>query len=449
MELTIPVVILLMSYTAKCLSLLGMVLLLFLLHQRERGWLLLLFFVLCLHLTVKGTERAKLSMVLPQETVTILCGRVATEPVRRKNRGKGYRLELTSVVDQKGNAGSAKGVVYVITEFSDVTRGDEVALYGTFQDGYFRSSSTELLSRHRFGRGRRKFSALLERHLPQGSSGNLGALLFSGSSLDGNSSLSEAARKYGLSYLLALSGMHLGLLQLLLFPLLAFLGGKKQARFPVLFLLTLFVYSTGWKPSLLRALLFMVLSSLFGTTYGFLFSFVFLLLLEPLAITDLGTVFSFLSLAGILLFSQSLGDVLCFFLPHFPSVGEAVAASLSALVFSVPYTLSSFGSWQPMAILLAFPASFLIVLFFFLELLSLFVPQLGLLLDEALDFFVVLAEKEPLLKEENTLRYWYWMVVVIVFIKLGEMLSLHQKEIEKWMKTRLGDLKDILALWKE
>lgn len=447
MELTIPVLVFIYR-PVFVICVLGMVSLLFLLKEKERALLFLLIVALCSHLWIEGKERSSFSSVLPQDSLVVLCGRVATEPTRRKNRGKGYLLELTSAMDAKGNAGSARGTVYVISSFSDVTLGDSVTLAGSFGENFFLASSTEIRRRNVWGRGRRKIELLLERHLPKGEDGNLGALLFSGSSLDGSTALSDAARKYGLSYLLALSGMHLGLFQMLLFPLFSSFLSKRTAKLLVFCFLSFFVYSTGWKPSLFRALLFSVLAPRFGTAYGFDLSLVFLLFFQPLSAVDLGTALSFLSLAGLLLFSRPLGRIFDFFLPCFSSLGDAVAASLSALVFAAPYTLSTFGSWQPMAILLAFPASILIVVLFFLELLSLFVPALSPILQKGLGFLLQLSEKEPLLASETTLRLWWPMAVLALLAKLGEVFLLYKKRWKESLEKGLSELKDILALWK-
>ncbi|MBQ0070507.1 MAG: ComEC/Rec2 family competence protein, partial [Spirochaetales bacterium] len=222
----------------------------------------LLLLVVILHVGGEAYDASVFSSALDEQSITILCGKGSSPTTRRKSRGLGYRLRATSVLDKDGNAYSAKGDIYIISSLSDVDYGDEVALAGTMGEGYFLSQSTELLYRSPYSLVRRRFSSLLLRLFPIGEKGNLTALLLTGSSLDGTTNLTNLARQYGLSYILALSGMHLALLSLPLRPLFRFLGGIKWGDVATIFLLTFFVYSTGWKPSLIRALFFLILSTI-------------------------------------------------------------------------------------------------------------------------------------------------------------------------------------------
>ncbi|MBQ0072276.1 MAG: ComEC/Rec2 family competence protein, partial [Spirochaetales bacterium] len=193
---------------------------------------------------------------------------------------------MNAALDHDGNAYTAQGIVYVISSFSDVDFGDDIGVQGAFADTCFLVNGTTIQKRNLYGLARRRFNTLLLRLFPVGETGNLSALLLTGSSLDGSTTLIDYARQFGLSYILALSGMHLTLVTLALRPFFRFLGGHRWGDLLTFACLLFFVYSTGWKPSLTRALLFLFLSRNLPIDYSFPLSLLFLLLFFPSSVSD-------------------------------------------------------------------------------------------------------------------------------------------------------------------
>lgn len=313
------------------------------------------------------------SFSIPDEEVEYISGRVLSEPSRRKNRDIGYKLELVYAVDGNGSVFTSKGAIYVISDFADCHRGDRVILHGALAEkGYFLADSTESDSRASFSSVRSKvLDWIYSSFRIEG--GALAAMLLLGSDENGDSELTALARKGGLSHLLALSGMHLSIIATLLSGPFRRLFGKRISGTLVLSVLILFSYLSGWRPSLTRALLFRVLSAIYPAAHAFPLSMVFLLLLMPSSVLDLGAAFSFIALAGILSLSEKINAYSFYLLPVSHSVSSSISASLSALIFSVPLSFMTFGEYQLYAVLTGTIATLMITVYMYLSIASLLV----------------------------------------------------------------------------
>ena len=159
----------------------------------------------------------------------------------------------------------------------------------------------------------------------------------------------QVFRASGGAHLLALSGLHVGILYLFLSKLLWPLGNSPIARC-VRYVLTvllagLFTLMTGASPSLVRALLFIVVnetSRLFNRPRDGLqvlsAALLVQLVLNPSAISSLGFQLSYLAMAGIFL----LYPVLEAWYPEGPRIDpvrriwQAAALSISCQIFTAP-----------------------------------------------------------------------------------------------------------------
>ena len=186
-----------------------------------------------------------------------------------------------------------------------------------------------------------------------------------------------AFRRSGASHLLALSGLHMGILYLLFDSLTKPLGGSRPAKL-IRFLLILggagfFTLMTGAGPSIVRAFLFIGLNEtlrILGrprkATRVFCVALLIQLVLDPGVIRSLGFQLSYLAMAGIFL----LYPVLEKWYPEgsrynpFRWMWKAAAMSISCQVFTAPLAwlrFHTFPKWFLLTNLLAIPLTSLTV----------------------------------------------------------------------------------------
>lgn len=168
--------------------------------------------------------------------------------------------------------------------------------------------------------------------------------------------LADGFLKSGSLHVLALSGMHAGILAALVTGLLFFLPWKTVRFLAAAALLVAFQILAGWLPSLLRA------TSMFliGGAAALLdrdaeplnllaLSALPILLLNPYDASSLSFQLSYLALAGIFLVTPLAGRPLSGLVPGF--LLSPVALSLGALAATTPLLLASTGSFYPSGIL--------------------------------------------------------------------------------------------------
>ncbi|MBN2050501.1 MAG: ComEC/Rec2 family competence protein [Spirochaetales bacterium] len=174
-------------------------------------------------------------------------------------------------------------------------------------------------------------------------------------------------RQAGCSHILALSGMHVGIitgfLSLLIRPLL---GKRLSILFLYIFIFA-YLFLTGFGPSLNRsALMFLFLSapSFFSRKPSSLqvlsLSFVVLAILSPVSVKSLSFQLSFLALGGILLIGRVVLPALSY-LP--PWLKYPLSASLGAQLASSPLVATVFGIIYPAGMLASLVITPLVTLF--------------------------------------------------------------------------------------
>jgi competence protein ComEC len=184
-------------------------------------------------------------------------------------------------------------------------------------------------------------------------------------------------RDSGASHLLALSGLHMGILYLLLSRLLGPLGNSLHAkcfRYAVtLMAAAFFTLMTGASPSIVRAFLFIALNETARLTgrprrpLRILSSALLLqLILTPAVITSVGFQLSYLAMAGIFLLYPHLER----WYPPGPGIDpmrkiwQAAALSISCQVFTGPlawYRFRTFPTYFLLTNLLAMPLTSLLM----------------------------------------------------------------------------------------
>ncbi|MCA9837539.1 MAG: DNA internalization-related competence protein ComEC/Rec2 [Trueperaceae bacterium] len=209
--------------------------------------------------------------------------------------------------------------------------------------------------------------------------------------------LRELFSASGLAHILALSGLHVGILVLALGWLLRPLG---LFRYPVLIVLVIgFVFLVGASPSVSRAAL-MTIAALLSLWLGggridawasLALSALLLLVWQPAWLFDLSFQLSYLAVLGLLLFVEPLTRLILGTYTTLPwwhwklLIVVSALVSISAQLSTVPLVASSFGSlplFSPFINILAIPlATLLVPLGFVVAFVGVLVPPLALLLN--------------------------------------------------------------------
>ena len=170
----------------------------------------------------------------------------------------------------------------------------------------------------------------------------------------------SAFRAAGASHILALSGLHLGIIYLIISKLLAFLGNSRAAAalrsFIIVALSAFYVFMTGASPSLVRAFLFITLSETARhcpgrrktPLSGWCTALMIQLLFRPEAISSVGFQLSYLAMLGIFTLFPYLEG---WYTPASGKAGKrdplrliwkSVALSVSCQVFTAPLVWFTF-----------------------------------------------------------------------------------------------------------
>lgn len=365
-------------------------------------------------------------------SVTAIHGRAVQDSMIRKGRHYGFRIVMDAVMDKEGSLFSASGSVFVISDGAEVFYGDEITVYGSFSGPVFYSHAVRHTERTELSELRAAMvSWIRERMRNAGEAGELGLRLLTGYGEMGVFPLTASATGAGLAHVLALSGMHLSILASFLSIILSPLQERTRKRFINIFLF-LFTYLSAWRPSLFRALVFRyAYASVRDRDTAFMLSALILFALFPYSVSDLGAVYSFISLAGIFLLSEPLERGLSLLLPLPRSLSASISASASALLFSAPLTLSVFGYYQTGAVLTSFPASLIISLYMVMTVLVLFLPFLTpflSLLYDISEYVFRLSSSFP--SSSDAAPYFMLLVSVILLIAIDILYRLFSGHVE-------------------
>lgn len=198
--------------------------------------------------------------------------------------------------------------------------------------------------------------------IPYSDSGNreLTKALLTGDKSGIGKEVNEVFRKSGASHILALSGMHLGIIWLVLNKLLVFLGNSRRAmriRGTVIVGLSgFFTLMTGASPSIVRAFLFIALSEaarqtcrVSGSLHTLGTALMLQLAFAPENISSIGFQLSYAAMCGIFFLFPALkswfpqpseGTV-----PIIGRIWNSAAMSISCQIFTAPLVWYHFGTF--------------------------------------------------------------------------------------------------------
>jgi len=257
-------------------------------------------------------------------------------------------------------------------------------------------------------------------------------------------------RNLGISHLLAVSGLHVGLIVLILYQLLLTLSLKRIPRtILIMVFLIFYCYMTGGSPSVIRSSLMtamLLMAPVFHRKYQALNAVaataVILLLVNPFYLRDIGFQFSFAAVFGILIGYRILKEKIAY-QPRNPAVRYAwdmLMVSVSAALFTAPVALCCFNTMQIASLFLniiAIPLTFCVMICAIVSLPCLFIPSfISDLIFHALDLSLELLRGMLRLASRSGIwtltvpSYWkpYIMAVLLIIVIL---LCIHNKKIKK------------------
>ncbi len=254
----------------------------------------------------------------------------------------------------------------------------------------------------------------------------------------------ELFQRWNLSHLLAISGLHVGLIVGLLYFLLIKLNilTREKAQWVIIFFLPLYALVAGGEPSVWRAssmvLLFLLINKMqykFSVTDVLSIVFILLILLDKYIIYSIGFQLSFCVTMGLLLSKKWLAQTNV-------SIFSILKISFLSQMVILPLQLLYFSTFQPLSILLnvmvvPYFSLFVIPFMFLLLLMSPFagalLPYLEILFNRIHDHFI------SFIYLIDQFAYYPWVIgsfslghtivyysVLLIFLKNLELTKLKQ-----------------------
>ena len=210
----------------------------------------------------------------------------------------------------------------------------------------------------------------------------------------------EIFSKSGAIHILAVSGLHVGIIFLILSFALKFLNKNNGSRIikSIIILLSIWIYAfiAGLSPSIQRASLMFSIITLGNllnrqnSIYQSLaLSAFILLLINPYNITEIGFQLSYLAVFGIVYFQPKIFKLIIFKNPVLSYLWALMAVSIAAQITTFPLTLFYFHQFPSLFLLtnlLVVPYAFIIIIFTILGILFSFLPSLSLLIFSIIEF---------------------------------------------------------------
>ncbi len=246
---------------------------------------------------------------------------------------------------------SAAGIKVYLPKYPEVYYGDKIVIEGVVEDGKIKKA--KLLSKDEFyGFGssfRKKIIDFYEKNIPQPVSG-----LFSGVVLGSSGALSldfwEKAKETGIAHVIVASGTNVTFVIIFVFGVTSLFLSRRKSILIVILSILLYLFLSGFQAPLIRASIMAGVSFLVESRGRILNSFKNLLLtagvmlvVNPLWVTDLGFILSFVSTASIMIFSKK---ILNFFKFMPDIIKQDLSTTLSAQIGVAPIIFVTFGKFS-------------------------------------------------------------------------------------------------------
>ena len=321
-------------------------------------------------------DHARFYQGMERTEIRVVEGTLQQDGYRRGGRSV-LSLQVHSVEDRRGNRHSAHFALTAITHSTEkYFSGDLLRIRGTFlpEGEIFRGEVPVLC--HRTLLASLRSNILGQTFRQEGEPTALVQALCFGIKDGLEAELTESFRKSGTSHILALSGMHVGILVLLLQAVLSPVFAPFTTKAIIGFILFLYCVLVGPFPSLVRAVLMYgiyTIALLCGRRIHPLdllsHTFVVSCVLLPHSVLSYSNILSFAAVGGILLLTQPLQRYFRTFL--FDPFLSAFSVSLGAQIFTAPLTLWFFSRLPLFGWLASILVSPIITLFMWIGILSL------------------------------------------------------------------------------
>ena len=193
---------------------------------------------------------------LPEDRICSVEGRVIYDSSFTRSGNHMMKISLRSCSAENGDYCTAEGVLTVLgKEEQIVSSGIVVSLKGRFEDGLFIYDELQVISRSFFNTFRERIICFLKKRMLLSDDDGpsfLSCQLLLGRADDGSLDMVQKARSCGCAHVLALSGMHLGILVGIC---TAIFGKGKLGKVMSVLAVAAFVMVAGPRPSLVRAAL--------------------------------------------------------------------------------------------------------------------------------------------------------------------------------------------------
>ena len=204
----------------------------------------------------------------------------------------------------------------------------------------------------------------------------------------------------GIIHVLAISGLHVGIIYIFLVFLFKPISRRKWSRFfsysLKIIILIAFAFMTGLSPSVMRATLMFIImiigemlnrnSHILNSVFS---SFFLLLVINPLKLFDVGFQLSYSAVLGIILFQPLIYQLVKFrfIIPNWiwKLISVSMAAQLGTLPFSI-YYFKQFPTYFLLGNILAIPFVTLVTILGFVLVLTSFIPNLTYVIVIILQF---------------------------------------------------------------
>ena len=238
----------------------------------------------------------------------------------------------------------------------------------------------------------------------------------------------------GISHLFAVSGMHLSLFSNILLLILKKINKNETINHLIIIIFFIFfAFLTNYAPSILRALILYILTTLnkqlnlnIKTIYLLIIDLIILLLYNPFYIYNIGFIYSFIITASLIITSKIINKQKQY-------IKKILLTSTISFITSIPISINNFHEINiisPITNLIFVPLISLII--FPLSLLTLLIKPLDnilLIATKILENLSLLIEK---LKINIILSHIPWYMIIIYYITIIIFIKgLEQKQIKK------------------
>lgn len=372
-----------------------------------------------------------------------------THKIQRESQITGDEISIRTIVEdvkitKKGklslliSIGSERSYIYTDSYRGDILPGDTIQLTATFRDienfsqefdykkylrrrgvlssTYIRSDNislspaSKLSIKYIIKRYRREFTEAITELFREYDALPIIIALSTGDRSQIDETLSNSFRNSGAMHILALSGLHIGILYKTLSLFLGILGNTLPSRriksAIILSLLWSFAIFTSLSPSIFRAVLMATIYELsrYSTNQGnginsLSLSLLIIILLNPYSIFDAGLQLSFSAMAGIFFIAPFIQSAVTINNSIISYIWDLISVTISCQITTLPFTLSYFGYFPSLFIitnLAVIPVINIVMILLLLRYMLIFSPVLSQLLTflliKSLDILTIIVK---------------------------------------------------------